>query len=564
MVTKRKAPLGERPWWRWVTGLPVAGGPAPGDLVQDRVAWRARRAGWRHAAVVAGVCVAVEWATDPGGLLVAVYAAVGAAGLLAGEWWWGRSHYREYVAPMYHRLRAAGVPLEGHPTRHLVVPLDRQEVVVKLPPHWHAPDQVVEQAGKVIAATVGMGGDPVVSRHLTGRRRHLSVAPAPMPPGRVKLAAILPAVEASAQWHIVLGLGRGNVPVGFQIAGTDSNPHGLMNGPSSEAGKSTTAKLVGAQWLRHGGGMIILDPAGLSHPWAHTFTDGGLPNVVVVRDIPDIAAMLVWLCGEMDRRVQVGLYAQRRSGAIEADLGVKILVCLEEMNSLMIDLKDYPESVEALLKLVCRGRHMGIHVMILAQRAEARTLAGKYGGQVRENLGWKLLGRGTTPATLKFVAEGLPYPPGGVTGPEGRYGAVIGRAWTDVQVAYLTNQEAWDLATSGTVVSLPAGMPVPELPSGLGATALQQQQPRVGALAGETLPPEAVALEAVAPPTPPDDLVSLAEYAAAAGTKLSTLRSWRSRHRDRGFPEPAGLRAAQGGSEDLFHAADLDEWTKAR
>ena len=76
-----------------------------------------------------------------------------------------------------------------------------------------------------------------------------------------------------------------------------------------------------------------------------------------------------------------------------------------------------------------------------------------------KNLGWKLLGRGSTPATLKFLAEGLPYPKGGIEGPQGRFGVALGRTWQPVQLAFCTNQEARDLALSGTVAALPAGSP---------------------------------------------------------------------------------------------------------
>ena len=345
----------------------------------DRAWWRLRRAGWRHGALCGAVCLLVEAVTDPVGAVIVLAAAAISAAFLGWEWWRGRGHYREFTVPLHHRLREAGVPVHGHPpVKHLVIPPDRDNITFHLPHHWHAPEKTLTAVEEAIAHSCGLGPGYQVTRQLSGRRRHVVLAKPPLWPGKVRLGAIMAEIEAAEPWHLVIGLGRGGTPVGFEIAGSNANPHGLLNGPSSEAGKSTTAKLVIAQFLRHGGVSVICDQARLSHPWAHTFADGGLPNAVVVRSSEDIAAVLVWMQEEMDRRVKVGLYAQRRSGQIDADLGVKILLCLEEMNSLMIDLKDYPEAIEALLKLVCRGRHMGIHVMILAQRAEARTLAGRY------------------------------------------------------------------------------------------------------------------------------------------------------------------------------------------
>lgn len=550
--------LRDGPLWALLTGRRLDGLPAPGETRRERAAWRLHRLAWRYGVACGALAALIEGLTDPSGLAIVAVAAVISAAWLVWEWWRGRGHYREYVKPLYHRLKAAGVPLEGPPERHLHVPLDRSEVTVRLPHHWHAPVPVLDAAEKLIAATVAMG-EHEVTRHLAGRKRHLKVTPQPLWPGRVRLAAIMGAIEKAPQWWIPIGVGRGDKPVGFQIAGSNSNPHGLLNGPSAEAGKSTTAKLIIAQWLRHGGVTVICDQAGLSHPWAHTFSDGGLPNAVVVRSTEDIAAMLVWLQQKMDDRVAVGLYAQRRSGDIDADLGVKILLCLEEMNSLMIDLKDYPDALGALLKLVCRGRHMGIHVMILAQRAEARTLAGKYGGQVRENLGWKLCGRGTSPATLKFVAEGLPYPPGGVNGDEGRYGAVIGRKWQDVQIAYATNQECWDLALSGTQAALPAGMPAPSLPQMPGGVTAAVTDNRGCALpAADTYTQGAVTAAPVTPSAGPE-LVSLSAYADGP-RELARLRKHRARYRDRGFPEIAGY----DGTTELFIGPEMDTWLKSR
>ena len=562
----RVVALRDGPLWAWTFGRPMDGSPAPGATRGERAVWRARRAGWRHGALTGAVAVLIQALTDPSGLAIIAAAALLSGAYLTWLWWKARPHYREYTRPLHHRLLEAGVPLDGYrPEKHLHIPPDLDRVVFHLPHQWHAPERHLEAVEAAIAHTCGLGAGYQVTRQLTGRKRHLLLTKPPLWPGRVGLADIMPAIEAGKQWHIVLGLARGGTPYGFQIAESGANPHGLINGPSLTAGKSSTAKSVCAQWMRHGGVVIICDVAQLSHPWAHTYVDGGASNAVVLRTVEEIAACLVWLKEEMEDRVTVGVYAQRRSGVIEADLGVKILLVLEEMVSLMADLKDYPDAVEALVKLVVRGRHPGIHVCILAQRAEARTLAGKYGAQVRENLGWKLLGVGTSPATLKFLAEGLPYPPGGVNGGQGRYGCVIGREWADVQMAFLSNEEAFELATSGTVAALPAGFPAPSLPA----------MPRAAVVATgrySSLPPGDMHLpaatttpgdRAVEPPVPGDRLVSLREYAEAGVPGRPDLVALRGRvnrksYQGRPCPQPAGL---DGSTTELYWQSEMDTWT---
>jgi len=554
--------LRDRRWWAWVFGWPMNGAPVPGMTAADRGLWRLRRAGWRHSCLAAAVMLLIATFTDPAGVLIIAAAAVLAAVFLGWHWWKARPHHREYTVPLHHQLRQAGVPLDGYPPeKHLVIPLARDRAEFHLPHGWHAPEHVLDNVEKAIAATVGLGAGYQVTRKLDGRKRHVVLSKPPLWPGRVGLADIMPEIEKAPQWYIPVGLGRGGEPFGFQIAEAGANPHGLINGPSLTAGKSTTAKLICSVFMRHGGVVIICDVAQLSHPWAHTYIDGGAPNVVVLRTVEEIADALIWLKGEMEDRVTVGVYAQRRSGALDCDLGVKILLLLEEMVSLMADLKDdYPDAVEALVKLVVRGRHPGIHVCILAQRAEARTLAAKYGAQVRENLGWKFLGVGTSPATLKFLAEGLAYPPGGVKGGQGRYGAVVGREWADVQVAYLTNEEAFELATSGAVAALPAGFPVPSLPAMPRTAVIDTVTDNRGSALppGESFPEGAVTGPVVTGPAGPS-WVRLSEYAADE-RELARLRQQRQRFRKKGFPAPA----AWDNDAELFDPADLDAWMQSR
>ena len=551
-VPQMHVPLPVALAWRWLTGLPLDG-KEPGEAAGHR---RRHRAGWRHGITLTVLLAAAEAALDVRGLIVVAVAAVASSGWLGWLWWRQRSHWRDYLNPLYHRWRSHGVPLEDGPDRHIEIAADRQRAKINLPAEWDAPLGTLELAEKATARTLGWGEDPAVTRQLTGRRRWVELVPPPLPPpGEVTLAhpRIQAAIKSAAPWEIIAGLGRAERVIKYKMIGENARPHGLLNGPTLEAGKSSTARWINAQWLRHGGVAVILDPAWLSHPWASTFTDGNLPNVVVVRTLEDIADMLVWLKETMDSRLKVALAGQRRSGVVEADVGVKILVTLEEMNSLILDLKDYPEAVEALVKLVCRGRHMGIHALCLSQRAEARTLAGKYGGQVREQLGWAFLGRGTTPKTLKFLAEGLPYPPGGITGPEGRYGAVIGREWIDIQMAYATNEECWDLALSGTPGLLPHDIPAVMGNELAGVTATGATGPQPGNT--QRAP---VAVAALAPAEP---LASLREYSVLRELSWDALHARRNRWRDRGWPDVAVYDSANKGAE-LYSIRELDEYLR--
>lgn len=550
--------------WRLLTGLTWHGG-----LVSDRGWFRPgtraltatghigrahHQPRWKVTARRLGsftglVCAAYGWFDDRPATENAL-AAAGAAGLA----WLGfrglmrlriRKHRKSWLAPLHaaihHHLDR---PITDRPESYIHVELDRSSGYLELPAGVTGSDRFKKQLETDIAARLGLEAPVFDWRGIAGPKPVVKWEQPQPPPALVPLAMIREAIDDAKTGQIVLGLGVRAQVVSVSVAG--ESPHVLINGPTS-SGKSVAVMSFIAQFLYHGGFAIILDFKELSQVWADSL-DGTLPNIVYCRSDEEIHTMVLWLRGEMRRRNKVARHSARRDGRIEANVGDRLLIAVEEMNVTAARLARYwaqardpgdpvrSPAVEAMNELLFMGRQTKCHILMASQRAEANAVGG---GAARENLVARILLGKIQKKTWAMLAGEFEYPATMTTG-QGHAHVITGTV-RECQTVLMPPQEAWDLSLAGEVALAPHDMPY----------VVKQQAPQI-----ESSQAEGDASGAVAPPAEP--LIGLREAIETGplqGRSLAAVRTWRNRHRDR-FPVPAGY----NGSEELYLESDLEMW----
>lgn len=532
--------------WRWLSGHSLDGEhrtnatwlrPASEVLHESgrAVRWhhlpRLARAGIRAGASAATVAILRGLAAAPRATVtgLAVTAALVVLLTCAFVIRWARRlrHRWVWLAPLHRSIAPlAGVALTARPESWITVARDRSQAVLALPSGFRGEPGERERIASITAARLGIES-PEAAWHIAGPRPTLTLAASKPPPTRVALADVLGAVERAAPDELVWGLGKHGQVVTTSLS-LDSPHIGLSMG--SGGGKSATARALLAQRLHRGDIGLILDPKMISHQWA-----AGLPNCVIVRRPAEIHRALVWLGAELDRRNEVALTASDLDGNVHATVGPRLVIVFEEMNAAVkalrrywADIRDREDPVrspalDALDTVSFMGRQVRVNVMYVGQRLSVRAAGGD--GDARENIGVVGFAR-YSPSNWRMLAADHPMPPKSLH--PGRLQVVSDRV-RETQGVWMTGAEARELALSGVVSPLPAGMP--------GA-------PRVTGVTDQIEsghePPD-VGFVTVTGPAGPDG-VTLAEAVGAGVVPLTLAALRQRRHRDPGFPRPVGHR----------------------
>ena len=329
--------------------------------------------------------------------------------------------------------------------------------MAELPAGWGGDYKDRQRLVSILTAKLGMES-PDAAWHLAGPSRLLALTVAKPPPREVSLEQLRPFIEAAKLDQVLLGFGIQTAPVWFDLDG--DSPHiGISMG--SGGGKSVTSRLILAQMLLKGCvGMVLDAPKRISHTWAR-----GLPNVAYCRDVEEVHEALLWLEAECDRRNRVADAAADIEGRVRANVGPRIIVIAEELNTMMKRLRAYwlrervsgdpvrSPALDALDAVLSMGRQVLLNVVMIGQRLSDKATGG--GGDARENLAALIFAR-FKPNTWKMLVPDMPMP--------ARTTHKL-RAWTvtdsvrAVQVALLTGREARDLALAGTVEVLASRYP---------------------------------------------------------------------------------------------------------
>jgi hypothetical protein len=453
--------------YRWLTGKAWHGQPVSGDVWAWPGPWfwqlhRAKRAVLRIC-VSACACLAVYgWLTDRRQAVILILGAVlvslAACAALLIVALVSYRHRRRWVRPLHKRTHALIGVAKAGPMRHLTVARDRSHAQIRLPQDWSADASGRSELVRVTAETLGIEA-PEASWRLAGPAPMLTLTTSQPPPVKVTLPDVRGHIEAARPDEWVWGLGKRKTVIRTSLSG-DSPHAGLSMG--SGAGKSVTARLLLAQSLFHGAIGLILDVKMISHQWARD-----LPNVVIVRRPHEIHAALLWLGREADRRNEVALAGADMEGNVHATVGERLIIVCEELNATTARLRAYWREVraadtglparspalEALDAVSFMGRQVKMNILYIGQRLSVKASGGD--GDARENIGVIGFGR-YTPSNWKMLAGDHVMPPKSLT--PGRLQVVTDKV-RECQAAFLPAKEARELATSGTVALLPAGMP---------------------------------------------------------------------------------------------------------
>ncbi|MFE0389528.1 helicase HerA domain-containing protein [Streptomyces bungoensis] len=374
-------------------------------------------------------------------------------------------HHREWIRPLHVALEGPlGLPEGTLPTAYIHIPRDYPERTdvgrIDLPPAFVGVDGGQAAVRSIVRTKLGLS-DATVSFKLEGRRPHLEIRQTPRPPAKVLFAddSTRELVTAAAESAPLIGVGPQDIRVSVDLDA--ESPHILVSA-STGGGKSVITRTMAAQMLHNGSQLVVLDFKRHSHKWAR-----GLPNVAYCRDIQDIHDALVALGQEGHRR---NIVVDDWEGEDEPNVGPRLALILEEANATVAKLKRYwtatreksdpkeSPAIDALREILFMGRAVRMHVFLVAQSATAAALGGP---EVRECFATRILARYTRNAWNMLVPEVQPVPRS--TRHIGRAQVVLGGQAHETQVAFFTDSEAREWATSGTVA------PAPDL-GGLGVT----------------------------------------------------------------------------------------------
>ena len=553
--------------WRWLSGHPLDGKHRtnaswlhratavhhPTPVVRwhhlPRLARAAIRTGATLAVLAAGYGYFVARALTVAAVITAT--AAGAAWGARRAWLTvtGWRHHRSYVRPLHWALAALpGIDAGALPRDWLQVNQERTCAVIDLPRDFAGKPAVMKQIEATVTAKLAIEA-PEPKWELEGARPKLIIRSKPAPPRKVTWDDVAAAVESATESQPVIGMGRGGRILALDL---HESPHILLSVPTG-GGKSTLLRILIPGMLAAGRTVAaILDFKWISHPWVK----GGLPNVLICQDIADIHVFLEWLHDEITRRNRVAWSAMDIEGRIHGDVGPRIVVNVEELNSTMTELRRYwrrirasgdPDmspAVDGLNMALLMGRQVKVHVIVAGQQVTAQSIGG---GVSRENLGTRILGR-YSPAHWRMLAEEVPVMPPS-SRRAGRVQIVSGARARECQAAEITGAMAVELAKSRP-------MPWPStLPLSL------RHGVSIGA-AGDTPSEQGDLIETVTPPPLPPgrDSVRLSDAVALGvlnGMSLSAAR--KASHRP-GFPEPDGWH----GIARTWAPETLREWVSTR
>ena len=247
----------------------------------------------------------------------------------------------------------------------------------------------------------------------------------------------LEALTAPSSTAVPLGLASNGRPVWFDLA--DERTCHVIIGGTTGSGKTVTLHWLLTRLLQQNDPaalrILALDPKrGELAPFAH------VPHLLhpVTSNPLDVARVLAWVEGELDRRAETG---QKRP---------RLVVILEEVADV---LKTTPTAGDLLARVAQIGRGLGVHLIATTQQPGARSL-----GDALANFPARLLGR-VASATLTYGAAGRARTMADQLLGRGDFLLITADGTTRLQVPMLTGRQYRNLPRSDQVASLDAELP---------------------------------------------------------------------------------------------------------
>ena len=467
-----------------------------------------------------------------------------------------RRRRKLHYQPLHQAIANAAGHDEGtRPRDYLTIAADLSRVTVRMSPEAAAVSSNVSRIRHVVPQLLQLGECQVIDElHGPHPRLIFRAAEKAAPvPGRLALADIIGRLaEAPGPKQVVQGISGD----GLIIADFARVVHELDSAMTG-SGKSNKTTFTLMQLLHKGAVGIVVDPTGLSYPWAKD-----LPNVFYARDDADVRRACYWINGEIRRRDEFVRDHSDISGFVVGGFGPDLIVVADEKNLMERRLNaDWAENggkgrdpaLACLDDVHFAGRKIGIHAIVPMVRGDAKAAGG---GTVRGQAGLVCFGANPKQSEWDMFFRGDPKPEcREVPPPAGRMQACFGGEVHEIQVPHCLEvpgqnatpeerahaleiaQTVKDYALSGIVTPVPGDL-------------LSGEEEYSGTNTDLEEPPAPTHHEA--------ETVTLAE---AAGTLSAlTLNQLRNASRSDGFPEPSGT----SGAAHLYLRADIAAWEAAR
>lgn len=381
-------------------------------------------------------------------------------------------HKRHVIMPLHWALsRVLHIDPKSAPKYiHVSRARDSHEIAaVYLPRDFVDTEQIKLTVQNILKAKLRVR-DVDFSWTLSGRKPFVQMTRAPKPPDKALAGdpAIQKMIMNAKESAPLLGIGPRVKPVAIDLDA--DSPHILVSAGTG-GGKSTIMRTIACQFAHNNALVIILDIKRTSHKWAVD-----LPGVEIYRDIADIHRQLLWLRDERERRSA----KEEQAGMNDFDPGIRILIMVEEGNTMISELKEYWNQIKqrgdspmspaivALRQILLMGRSAKMHVLGVFQLATAADMGGPV---IREQFFNRILSRYSSKA-WNMLANGARHVPS--SRHPGRVQVILGDAVYETQVILFSEQQARDWArarvpviSDGTVrsdvshVGQPEPVPVP-------------------------------------------------------------------------------------------------------
>jgi len=242
----------------------------------------------------------------------------------------------------------------------------------------------------------------------------------------------------SPESEVMFGVSGNGEPVTVDLA--SDTPHVIVSAGSG-AGKSVIAQSLATQALVKGATVAFLDIKRISHRWAKN-----LPQVHYAAEAEEIANALVSIAAEVQRRMRI---IDDFPGPVgDADVGPRIVLIGEELNTMMDTLKDFERTLpirgvyrpsKAFADIMNLGRAAKVHVVAFAQYPD-QTIVPK---RLMESFGYRVIIRHTN-ESWKMLAWQVGFCP---PAPQqvGRGFVVQGDRAIQTQFLYLSEEESAQL-----------------------------------------------------------------------------------------------------------------------
>jgi S-DNA-T family DNA segregation ATPase FtsK/SpoIIIE len=250
-----------------------------------------------------------------------------------------------------------------------------------------------------------------------------------------RLDSLTPATPAA----VCVGIATGGRPVWVDLA-DERNAHIVMGGTTG-SGKSVLLRWLlyrlavqnDPSMLR----MVLIDPKSFE-----LGDFGRLPHLLhpVTSNPVDVARLLAWVAGELDRR------AQLPRGAT----GPRLLVVVEEVADLLATQRDVGPTLARIAQL---GRALGVHLLATTQQPGARSL-----GDALVNFPCRILGR-VASATLTYGAAGRRQTGADVLLGRGDFLLLAAGETTRFQAPLMDGRQLANLPRAATVATLADELP---------------------------------------------------------------------------------------------------------